>query len=105
MAQGIDISKYESQPQVVDGLIRAQQDLQTIQMLNTIAMAKAVTKDAEGFKKTIDELWKLIHYQDVGEEKKMQSIEEQLDELGTFLVQIDPSTIPVAQDRLIPRTK
>lgn len=102
MASGIDI---EGKPEhIVAGLIRAQQELQIISLMRTVLEAKALAHDSEGFKKTVDEIVALIYCQNK-EENMTKSIEEQLEELGKFVVQIDPSTIPVAQDRLIPRKK
>lgn len=97
MASGINLSDNNY---VTAGLIQAQQDMYFFKLLNTAILANAILNNADKTNKLVNQALKLIYFEDEVEEVSKPN-QEFLKNIRNFVYKIDPSSIPMEQDKLV----
>jgi len=103
MASGIDVSKYSET--VVEGLIQAQLDTQLIDYYKLMVSTYVAAKDMDKANESLDKLRRLILMDDSPVVSKDAEVAKLLEEMDNWIVRIDPSTIPLPENRLIEKSK
>ena len=98
MASGVTIPDNEY---VTAGMIRAQQDLELMKLLNVAILANAIFQNDKKVNELVNKAIKLIYFEDSEPEKVEDGTVSFLKSLRGKAFKIDTSSIPMDQNNLV----